>query len=104
MEEFGKVPKLVILDGTEIIYSLDFDVYKAENELDFANSFLRFRSFNINGLPRPLLLAVAYQANGESDSYQAHIIAKKCGGKITLLDPGPIILAGRDGIFIRTYQ
>ncbi len=103
VEEFGKSPVLVVLKGSEIIYSTqfgeDFKALNAGKEFVCVNSFLRFKTFNIKGLLSPVLLAVAAQPGGSDEHFEIQIIAEK-EGKITSLNPEPIFLTIQDGIFL----
>ena len=100
VEELGKSPALLVLKGNEIIYSAQFgEHFVATEEFAYTNSFLRFKSFNIEGLLSPILLAVAAAPGGSDEGFEIKIISEK-DGKITLLNPDPIFITIQEGIFL----
>lgn len=99
VEELGKPPSLLILDREDIVYSTEFTKnLSALEEFAYTNSFLRFRTFNIKGLPA-LLLAIAAQPTGTDQIFDVKIISGQ-KGKIALLNPDVISLTIQDGIFL----
>ena len=100
VEEFGKAPSLIMIQQKEKIFSIQFDdFFKSVEEFAYTNSFLRFRRFDIRGLSSPILLAVAAFPGGSDEAFQVKIIGER-DGKITLLNPEPLLLTIQDGIFL----
>lgn len=99
VEDFGKYPSLLLFKENAVIFSAQFNTEKIDTEFGFTNEFLRFKSFNIKGLPQPLLIAMAVSPGGSDEACEVKLIAEK-NGKIDLLNSEPIIISIQDGIFV----
>lgn len=100
VEEFDKPPELLCFKERNIIYSTQFsDDVAALDEFAYTNSFLRFKAFQIKGLPNPFLLAVVTSPRCSDIVFEIKIIGEN-SDKIVSLNPEPISLTIQDGIFL----
>lgn len=100
VEEFGKSPFLYFLNenGTTNTFQFEED-FKALDEFAYVNSFLRFKTFKINGLPFPLLIGIAVQPTATDKIFGVKLISQQ-NKAVKLLNPEPITLTLQDGIFL----
>ncbi len=100
VEELGKPPMIILQHGKNTVFSAEFDKsFTSADEFAYTNSFLRFRFFNIKGLPDPILLAVAVSPGGSDVNFEIKIISEKTG-KISLLNPKSIFMSIQNGIYL----
>ncbi len=100
VEEFGKPLRLLFVGrDKETIYSTSFTEGSNNREYAYVNPFLRFRSYDVPGLPSPVIVAVAVSPGGSDVGYEIKLIAER-NGKITTLNPEPIDLTIQDGLYL----
>lgn len=101
LEEFSKPPKLVFQKDDIIKYSFEFDsTFSSGSEFSFTgHGFLRFKEFEIKGLPSPLVIGVTSEIGGSDTGYQI-VLAAEIDSKNCSINPEKITMSQQDGIFL----
>ena len=101
LEEFNKPPKLVFQKDDVIKYSFEFDsTFRSGNVFGFTgHSFLRYKEYDIKGMPSPLVMGVSSQAGGSNTQFQIVLVAE-IEGKICSINPKDVTMSTQDGIFL----
>jgi hypothetical protein len=102
VEEFGKAPTLLLMKDGNAIFSIQLDSTRAHRfpqEFGYTNPFLRFKAFDVKGMPSPILMAVLASPGGSDEGFSIHLITE-IDGKIKSINPGPIGLSIQDGIYL----
>ena len=102
VEEFDKHPSLLLFkENKQLLFSTQFsEEVDSLPEYEFVNPFIRFKSFHIEGLPAPLLIALCVEPGGSDESCEVKLIAEKRDKKIALINPGEIQISIQDGFYL----
>jgi hypothetical protein len=100
VEEFRKPFLLYMFDEEDkVVYSTSFDTDGIKpQKFEYANPFLRFRSFYLKGLPSPVVVAVLASPGGSDVFFRIRLIGE-INGEITTLHPD-IELSIQDGVYL----
>lgn len=101
VEEFSKPPLLhFVTTDKKIIQTIKFnsDIVPID-EFSFVNCFLKFKIFEIKDFPSPFLIALAVQPSATDEWADVKLISEK-DGKITELNPEPIVITIQDGFYL----
>ena len=100
VEEFDKAPKLLLLKDGKVCFSIQPDsAHRFPHEFRYTNPFLRFRAFDLKGMPSPILMTVFASPGGSDEGFAVNLIAE-VDGKIKSINPEPIWLSIQDGVYL----
>ena len=100
VEEFDKAPMLLLMKGGNVCFSTQLDsACRFPHEFGYTNPFLRFRAFDLKGMPSPILMTVLAGPGGSDEGFAVDLIAE-VDGKIKSIHPGPIRLSIQDGVYL----
>jgi hypothetical protein len=61
--------------------------------------FVRFRALDVEGLPRPLVFAVAVRPGGSDHTFETTLVGE-AGGRLKVLTPEPLLTSIQGGVFV----
>jgi len=104
VEEFEEHFKLLVVgENKKILFSSEFGIGEAVEGYSPLNPFLRFKSYTIQNLPSPLILAVLEMPAFNNHFSEIRLIAE-VNGKFSVINPAELgkelILSSHDGIYI----
>ncbi len=102
VENYGEEMRVEVLDVETDKLVASFPIktsYVPEAGARFDNPFLRFRILRPDGLPRPLILAVAVTPGVSGHGFRAALIGE-AGGRLKLLTDGALRAGNQSGIYV----